>query len=299
MRLQAWVIKQSKKKARIYIMPTRMGGYLNGLIFLMFLLSVGYNNNLLLIFTLVLFGLNLIWVIQSHFHLQSLKLDNIQLMDGHALDAVQCSVQWKKAPELPHRWEIDLVSDEKIIRLVSFDETLSESRGSVVFATRGVFDFEHLRVKTEMPFGLYRAWVYFPYHVRGHSYPTLLQEVPELEALPSNKEGESEVMRPGPHDIWNLSPYSGQEARKINWKHYARSGELVVKEGQELTDSVVHFRLNSLDQNKEFVLSQVATQMVHCSRTGTAFGLETPQKRFGIGHDQKHLKACLRELAAC
>ena len=72
--MKQWIINQSKKKARIYIMPTRMGGYLNGLIFLMFLLSVGYSNNLLLIFTLFLFGLNLICCIHTHYHLNALKI---------------------------------------------------------------------------------------------------------------------------------------------------------------------------------------------------------------------------------
>ena len=108
MKIPKWILRQIKKKSRIYIIPTRMGGYLNGLIFLMFLLSVGYNNNLLLIFTLFLFGLNLIWLIQSHFHMHKLKLDAVHLEDGHALESVSVRVCWKNSPLPPLLWELSL-----------------------------------------------------------------------------------------------------------------------------------------------------------------------------------------------
>src|SRR5215212_6754965 len=108
--IKAWLEKQFQKQERIYILPTRMGGYLNGLIFLMFLLSVGYNNNLLLIFTLFLFGLNLIWVIQTHFHLHALKIETLIIDEGHAGEALHVKALWKKAPEVPHQWRMALLN---------------------------------------------------------------------------------------------------------------------------------------------------------------------------------------------
>ena len=294
MNLKIWLKKQFKKKSRIYILPTKMGGYLNGLIFLMFLLSVGYNNNLLLIFTLFLFGLNLVWVIQTHFYLNRLKLSSIQVEDSFALEKALVNIYWKEAPSAPYKWEFELEGENSKLSVstLSSSEVLSVAQG--IFPKRGMWLFEHLKVKTEMPFGLYQVWIYLPIKYKAYVYPERLSETPSLILKDSQEEGDHSSLRVGPHDIWNLGPYQGDESRKISWKHYARSGELVVKEGEELINSEIIFRLGIFDQNKEFFLSQIATQMVHCSRTETTFFLETHDHRRISG-----LTECLRELSLC
>jgi uncharacterized protein (DUF58 family) len=294
MNLKNWLIKQSKKKSRIYILPTKMGGYLNGLIFLMFLLSVGYNNNLLLIFTLFLFGLNLVWVIQTHFYLNRLKLGSVQVEDSFALEKTLINIYWKDTPSEPYKWEFQLEGEKHQLPVstLSSSGVLSVAQGT--FPSRGLWVFEHLKVKTEMPFGLYQAWIYLPVKYKAFVYPERLSETQSLILKDSLEEGDYSSLRVGPHDIWNLGPYQGDESRKISWKHYARSGELVVKEGEELINSEITFKLNSYEQNKEFYLSQIATQMVHCSRTETAFFLETNDHRRISG-----LTECLRELSLC
>lgn len=298
MKLHPWIMKQFKKKSRIYIMPTRMGGYLNGLIFLMFLLSVGYSNNLLLIFTLFLFGLNLIWVIQTHFHLHALKIDFINIHDGHALEKNQVDLNWKKVPLAPHKWQVTLEGkDSHPVTTIQDAELVTN--GHVIFPKRGLWQFDYLKVVTEMPFGLYQAWIYYPVALKAYVYPARLKDMPIVNFLPASLEGENSSLQTGPHDIWNLGPYQGEESRKISWKHYARSGELVVKEGEELTQSLVQFRLDPHEKNNEFLLSKIATQMVQCARTETPFSLETPNKKFPPGQNEKHLTDCLRDLTVC
>lgn len=293
--MKQWIIKQTKKKARIYIMPTRMGGYLNGLIFLMFLLSVGYSNNLLLIFTLFLFGLNLIWVIQTHFHLHALKLESISLADGFAQEKSLVSVFWKKSPDVPHKWNLRLFNDKSDLKLTSIDNSKTKSLTEIVFPKRGVWRFQHLRVSTEMPFGLYKAWIYFPVEVKAYAYPAKLKDSPPINLESNMNDGEHATSRPGPHDVWNLGPYQGEESRRISWKHYARTGELVVKEGEEFSNQVVHFSLPRSMDNKEYILSKLATQMVQCSKTDVPFSFENKSASLTA----KHLTDCLRELSQC
>lgn len=289
-----WLTKLLKKKSRIYIMPTKMGGYLNGLIFLMFLLAVGYNNNLLLIFTLFLFGLNLVWVIQTHFYLGSLKLQAIDIEDAYANEKSLVSIYWKKAPSGPYKWEMALENASDIKHVNSVSDSESISTGHVAMDKRGLWKFEHLKIKTQMPFGLYQVWIYLPILTKVYVYPAKLAEVKPLILKDSNEEGDHSSLKSGPHDIWNLGPYEAEESRRISWKHYARSGELVVKEGEELIKSEITFKVVSTEQNKEFLLSQMATQMFHCSRNETVFFLETADKRRLSG-----LTECLRELSVC
>lgn len=291
MKIKAWFKKQTKKKARIYILPTRMGGYLNGLIFLMFLLSLGYSNNLLLIFTLILFGFNLLWVIQTHYYLHALRPDTVMIHDSFAGENAVVEISWKSTPDGPHQWEISLESDAETFRL--------GRTGLVTFPKRGVWDFFHLQLRTDMPFGLYRAWIYLPIKTRAYVYPEKLKVSPPIQVLPSQNEGDISSLLKGPDDYLNLSSYQGEESRKIYWKHYARSGELLVKEGEELKAPEIRFHLSSENKDKEWELSKMATQMVQCLKAETPFMLETPRLKTKHDKSERHLKECLRELSQC
>lgn len=288
-----------RKRSRIYILPTKMGGYLNGLIFLMFLLAIGYSNNLLLIFTLFLFGMNLIWVIQTHFHLRALKLQSVNISDGHAGELNESHIVWKKTPKGPYKWEFALENDSEIIDVTSTYDTENASSVQLKFPKRGVWYFKYLKVKTEMPFGLYQVWIYLPLETKAFAYPAKLKDVPPLSFNPSNEEGSEEGLRKGPHDVKSLSPYMGEESRRISWKHYARTGELLIKEGEQLQRAQVVFKLQKYIENKEIALSELATLMVHCANSDTSFTLESEEFKKGPRHDQAFLQECLRELAKC
>ena len=172
--MKTWIKKQFRKKARIYIMPTKMGGYLNGLIFLMFLLAIGYSNNLLLIFTIFLFAFNLLWLIQTHVHLYRLKLDQVVITSGHAKEHAPVTITWKAAPQGPWQWQIKLEGDQGEFSCVGVKNYLTKTEGQVAFESRGVYRWKYLEVKSSNPFGLYQAWVYFPLSFQSLVYPTLL-----------------------------------------------------------------------------------------------------------------------------
>lgn len=288
-----------KRKARIYILPTRMGGYLNGLIFLLFLLSVGYSNNLLLIFTLFLFGLNLIWVIQTHFYLHRLKLQSVHVTDGHAGESLNVAVFWKTTPPGKLDWNLSL-HNKSVSIIKSFDHNQVRSLGSIEIPERGVHEFKHLKIQTELPFGLYNVWIYLPIKATVYVYPAKLKQHEEVQFYPSDKDGENSGLRKGPHDFYNLNPYQGEESRRISWKHYARSGDLLVKEGEDLTQSQVEFSVINLDSgSKEFILSKIATQMVWCSKQAIPFNLKSETKILPFGNSEKHLQDSLKELSQC
>ena len=133
----------------------------------------------------------------------------------------------------------------------------------------------------------------------AYVYPEKIKNVPPLENVQTFYEGENSTPKKGPFDVFNLGPYQLDESRRISWKHYARTGELLIKEGEELTQSLVHFRLTEDAFNKELVLSKITTQMLLCLQNEMAFTLETPHKKMGPGLTSKHLCDCLRELCRC
>jgi uncharacterized protein (DUF58 family) len=280
-------------------MPTKMGGYLIGLIFLMFLMAIGYDNNLLLIFTLFLFSINLLWLVQSHFHLYHLKLQNLSLPDGHASSLLPLKVIWDKSPKGPYNWNLTLEKSRETVKPELYEQTERFALGELKIPTRGIWKWTHLKVSTELPFGLYRIWCFYPVQFETVAYPALLNDV-VLNDLANNNFGESIAMgRAGREDIWNLAPYQGDESRKISWKHYARSGDLLIKEGEEYSKQFFHIRFEFPKTNPETYLSLLATQMVDCHRRGIPFLFEGPHGKLGPAQHSDHLHQCLKVLSLC
>ena len=292
--MKIWFKKQFRKKARIYIMPTKMGGYLNGLIFLMFLLAIGYSNNLLLIFSIFLFAFNLLWLIQTHVHLYRLKLDQVIVSSGHAMQLVPVNITWKVAPQNPWDWQIALEGDRGDFECLELKNYLTRSEGEITFESRGVHRWKYLQVKTANPFGLYRAWVYFPLNFQSLVYPTLLKSV-ELNLSGIDERGELSSQKKGDDDFRGLGNYNNQESRKISWKHYARSGELLIKEGEEKQSSILDLKLMlpSAPEAKEYYLSYLATQIVECHKRDIPFSFSDN------GLKSSQIQECLKVLALC
>lgn len=292
--MKKWIRHQFRKKSRVYVFPTRMGGYLNGLVFLMFLLSIGYSNNLLLIFTLILFGFNLLWLVQTHFYLHRLRFDLLSIRPGHAGDPLEVRILWKASPTGALNWDITLESDQGRFGYQKLNDAPEESLGEIRLPQRGVYRWNYLKVKTTRPFGLYQVWIYFPLNFTTLVYPSLLSTV-QLGLEGQDMEGELLQDKKGPSDFRGLSQYHNDESRKISWKHYARTGELLIKEGDETKSPLLEVEL-TLPENKaerEHYLSYVATQLVECHRQDIPFNFKAP------GTQTSQLVEGLKVLALC
>lgn len=292
--MKNWIRKQFRKKSRVYIFPTRMGGYLNGLIFLMFLLSIGYSNNLLLIFTIFLFAFNLLWLIQTHFHLHRLKPDQVSIFPGHAGHAINVNIFWKAAPKGPWNWQMQLESDHGDFAYHGIRDDKSKSEGEITPDKRGVYQWSYLKVKTENPFGLYQVWIYYPLNLKTLVYPTLLSSV-DLKLSGKDFEGDILQDKKGPDDFRGLATYRNDESRKISWKHYARSGDLLIKEGEEKKAPLLQldFKPPTGAEPKERYLSYLTTQIVECHRRDIPFSLRVN------GVESSQLQDCLKVLTLC
>jgi hypothetical protein len=292
--MKNWIRQQFRKKSRVYIFPTRMGGYLNGLILLMFLLSIGYSNNLLLIFTIFLFAFNLLWLIQTHFHLHRLRPDQVAIFPGHAGSAINVNIFWKAAPKGPWNWQIDLESDHGDYSYHGIKDDKHKSEGEITPDRRGVYQWQYLKVKTVNPYGLYQVWIYFPLKMHSLVYPTLLKSV-DLNLSGKDFEGELLQDKKGVDDFRGLGKYRDDESRKISWKHYARSGQLFIKEGEEKQAPMLELELKppTESESKELYLSYLTTQIVECHRRDIPFSMRVN------GSASSLIQDCLKELTIC
>ncbi len=298
--MKQWIRHQFRKKTRVYIMPTKMGGYLIGLIFLMFLLAIGYSNNLLLIFTIFLFSFNLMWLIQSHFHLHGLKFDQLLIPEAHAGQSPEVRVFWKQVPKGPWDWSIVIESDRGRFTLHHPEHSESESAGLMKVTQRGIHQWNYLRVKTTNPFGFYQVWIFYPLNLHTIVYPALLASA-EMTLTGLELTGENSSDKKGLEDFRGLAQGPEAEARKVSWKHYARSGEVLIKEGEDLKSSTLDIVYTPPEnpEFKEHYLSMLATQMVECHQRDIPFSLKSPHFSSQAATGTRHLMTCLKELALC
>ncbi len=286
-----------KRRNTIYIIPTKMGGYLNGLIVLMFLLSIGYSNNLLLIFTLFLFGFNLLWVIQTHFYLHALKIGDLHIPDGHVHESLSVKFSWRATPAGAQDWQLALLSSYGDIPVKVLGNLEHLTAGEIKLNKRGSWQWNFLKISSDRPYGLYRAFRYERAHSNSLAYPELIKEVTSPLLQKSAFQGEITSGQKGAGDFYSLGAYQGDGARLISWKHYARTGELLIKEGERPGSNMARFELLLALKNNENLLSVMATQMLLCHREEIPFYLKTPTRDIGPAYHREHLDECLRELA--
>jgi uncharacterized protein (DUF58 family) len=297
--MRSWLVRQLRKRKRVYIRPTKMGGYLIGLIFLMFLMSVGYNNNLLLIFTLVLFTLNLIWVLQTHFHLSRLKLKTFHIENGYAQTRTSFRVGWQKEFS-DDELQCVLQTEKENFPVRTMKQNEDILSGEVVLPSRGLFQWRYFKVSTERPFGLYKVWIYFSLNEQSLAYPPLLKNLPFPETNDLTHEGENPSSEKGPHGVEDFNRYDQDESRRISWKHYARSGELLVKEGAMLKQEILKLTMDLPrdKSSKEKRLSELTTLLTMAHERQIPFHF-TARRIYGPGFHQDLLRECLKELALC
>lgn len=240
------------------------------------------------------------WLVEGHFHLHALKFKAIEIRNGHAGELIPVKILWAKSPESPWRWRftIETEGEEFNTGPINFNE--NEAHALFTAPPRGKFSVNYLKVETDRPHGLYKTWIFFKAQSHFLSYPALVN-VNEADLSGLGGEGEASSDKKGSDEFKSLSPYQGEESRKISWKHYARGGELVVKEGEEHLSPIVKFELN-LPENpklKESYLSSLASQMVTCHRKMIPFSFSAGSYFKEPSIDTQHLNECLTFLALC
>ncbi len=219
-----------RKKSRVYIMPTSMGWYLIGLILLIFLLGVGYSNNLLLGLGLFLSSLGLFWLIEAHFWMQNFKFDGLHLADAEAGNPLMITIKGSHPQgdefftKLNH--ELELLNGE------SFKINFSNQLRHIIVKKRGLFKTEFIKFGSSGFLGLFYSWRFFKIDQKFWVYPVKHFNMIHYHLPSTNDESVVSVVKNQERD--HHRPYvPGDDAKRIDWKRLAKSEDLFVFVGEE------------------------------------------------------------------
>jgi uncharacterized protein (DUF58 family) len=283
---------------RVYILPTKAGFGVAGLLFLMLLAGLNYNNSLALFLTFWLAGFLVVVMHMTHRNLLGLRVLGLATQDGFAdeLGKVIVTIQNDAAANrgmltarIGARSGAPTDVPAREVRRLEIDLAL---------ARRGVWTVPRIRVATRFPFGLFEAWTWLHLPATVLAYP--VPRGPRSPPLTSTSGLESHALHRAGDDEWSsLRAFrDGDSPRQVAWRAYARGGDLLVKEYESPAGDQRVFALADLaDLPVEAGLEQLAAWCVAAHARGERFGLDLPGELLPPADGLPHRDRCLGALA--
>lgn len=284
---------------RIYILPTGAGLVYAIMMAVMLAGAMNYNNNLAFALTFLLAALGIVSIFHTHRSLAGLQLGYLDAEPVFAGEDLQVrftlgnedlrpredlSLDWNGGPGI--RTTVP-AGDSRMVSL-----PLTTTR-------RGPVSLPPLRLSSHGPLGLTRAWTWIHLQEGPLAYPRPARraEVRSLWQPAATLEGRG---CGGDDDFAGLRPWqSSDPPRRIAWKRYARSGELLVGQfrgGRE--EQRLWFDWDALPPGDvETRISLLTRLVIDAFEAGGYWGLVVPGHRLGPDGGRKHLHRCLRCLA--
>lgn len=283
----------------IFILPTREGLLLAGVLLTMLVASVNNDNSLGFLLTFLLTGLGLVSMLHTYRNMSQLTCR------AGECEAVFVGEQapftlFLDNPSMMPRFALTLCLDDDGVP--THVDVAAQSGARVVVTRpatqRGYVSMGRCTVSTCFPVGLFRAWAYINFPVQGVAYPAPAPPCP-LPPLHLSEESHGEGSGSGAADFVGLRRYvPGDSPRHVAWKQSARGGDLLTKlfagEGQ-LQRWLNWDEVPSGDI--ETRLAIVCRWILSAHAAGLPYGLRMPARELAPAWTPTHRAACLKTLA--
>ncbi|MEO1575641.1 MAG: DUF58 domain-containing protein, partial [Pseudomonadota bacterium] len=162
---------------------------------------------------------------------------------------------------------------------------------------RGELKLTRFSVRCRYPAALFQAWAWINTDMSCIVYPQPAEHAPSPpDDAHADGEGQDAVV--GNEDFAGLRDYrSGDPARRIAWKAYARTNVLSVKTFSGASSAPVELRYADAPGSLEQRLSILTRWCLDASEEGRPFSLVLNHTTTKTGRGRAHLDLCLRQLA--
>jgi uncharacterized protein (DUF58 family) len=283
---------------RVYILPTRTGSSAAVFLFVMLIAGLNYANSLALLLCFMLSGLALVSMHECHRTLagttvtQALGESTFADHDGYLL------LSFLNSDPRP-RSSLEVCYGSSASVLFSL-EPAATAAVRVIYRPRqrGRQRIERLKVWTDAPLGLFRAWswLYLPLDIIVYPAPAGSQELPGRAGRP--KARSQQAGQPGDEEWAWLRPYQESDSpRSVAWKAYARGAPLMVAQYHATAGSDRLLSFDDLPQlETEQRLSQLTSWVLECERRQEPYALRLPSRTVAAGLGAAHRRTCLEAL---
>lgn len=290
----SWIALSAR---RIFILPTRAGMGFAGLLLVMFLAAINYDNNLIFGLTFLLASLALVTMLHTYRNLAHLQLRVGQGQPGFVGDRLGFQL-WLRSNEGRTRYAV-------VVTTVAGDtaRTHVTADGNSLWLhpearTRGPNRLGLVTIGSTYPLGLFYAWSRVEFAHSELAYPA---PAPPGPPLPSTGDGKrhSGAHNSGPEDFRGLRTYrAGDSLRHVHWKALARERGLLTKEfgGGQAGSCWLDFTATP-EQDLENRLRRLCRWVLEAERAQLSYGLRLPDQSIPPARGNAHRDRCLSALA--
>ena len=284
-------------RKRVYILPTRFGIAFGFLVVAMLLGSLNYGASLGFALTFLLGGLALVVMHHCHNNLLGTQLKFAGAKPVFAGEVANFRFVLRNSARAPR---FDLLLKTDAAATVPADLPPGESRtvGLPIKAPeRGLLQLNRFGISTRFPGRLFQAWSWVHTPANCLVYPRPAETGRPMPAETAH--GSHGRLPVDDADFIGLKQAEATEPpRRLAWKAYARSGELLAKQFSGASAQPRVFDWNDVaDLDTEARLSQLARWCIDSAKQQRSFGLRLPGSTQALGSGDRHLHKCLATLA--
>ncbi len=282
---------------RIFILPTRAGLAYAGLLLVMLLGAINYNNNLLFGLTFLLTGLGLVTMLHCYNNLARLRLRAGQGRPGFVGEPLGFQIWIQPADQRP-RHAIALKAADGGVAQGQVEATGSALWLLRTATRRGPLPLGMVTVSSRFPLGLFHTWSRVQFEHTELAYPA-----PAAPGTPPPTQPDAEAQLgdrgDGRDDFRGFRTYHpGDSLRLIYWKGYARGQGLLTKEfgSAQSHECWIDFAL-APEPDPEARLRRLCRWILDAERAQIRYGLQLPGQHWPPGRGNAHRDQCLAALA--
>lgn len=283
---------------KIFIFPTREGFFFGLMIVAMFLGGVNYENTLVLAMSFCLAAMFIITILHTYRNLSGIVVEASHVESCFAGDDAAFAINVSRLGRRTHE-SIFLSWGDGIRR----DCNLVDNREANVVMLlpamqRGWFTPGRLKIYSDFPLGIIRAWSWLDLDVSCLVYPAPQKNNYVRVSAWDLMEGRA-GKEAGADDFEGLKLYRpGDPLKHVHWKSLARSGELhskVFVTSEQKNQWLDMAQLPALPLEER--LSCLCYWVLRLSETEQSYGLRLPMQTIQPGKGLSHKRQCLSALA--
>lgn len=286
---------------KIFIFPSKLGIGFVGLLLVILLLAINYQNNLMFGFCFLLAALVIISIFSTFNQLHGLKLENLGAQSVHANQGVDFSILGTSTKSRVHD---GVLFEHKALSRVErtyFDKASKAVVLHFLPQSRGVFIPGRLKVSSSYPFGLIKAWTWVDLSMSVLIYAKSIESKLETIAATQDESGESQLLDSrGDNDLAELKSYTpGDNLKHIAWKQFAKGRGLYTKHYADMGDQqhfLIDFNYVS-GADIEAKLSAMTYWTLEMENSNHEYAIKLPDYQSTVGSGASHLSACLDKIA--
>jgi uncharacterized protein (DUF58 family) len=283
-----------------FILPTRFGWAIVGLMSCLFILGTNYQNNVILMFCYFVFSLLLLALFHSYVSFVQFHVVFRPVTDCFSNQHAQLHL------DLSHkenRSALHSLSNIAVFsKLYPVYEYLEDGSNMIAISpfSRGLHHVGRVSIESIFPFGLFRCWSHLT--VPGQFFVFPAPSPCSLQLRRQNAKGNTGNKLGVPvtsEDLQGIRDYRDSDPiHHVSWKHFAKGQGLLSKDFSERSaiSGWLHFS-DYFSENVEQALSEVTFQILALSKQDANFGFSIGKQQIMPNTGMQHQQQCLEAVA--